>query len=94
VTRSRRQGGAWTVGCVGVAVRALTSITAQLTARFIDDPSDVASSVLTGFLAALASADLDRAPGHAAAEIGGLPLRLGRRRVLPPACWSLRVTAT
>jgi hypothetical protein len=60
VTRSRRHGGAWTVGCVGVALPALTSITAQLTARFVDDPADIASSVLTGFLAALSSADLDR----------------------------------
>lgn len=60
VTRSRREGGAWTVGCVGVALPALTTITAQLTDRFVDDPADIATAVLTGFLDALASADLDR----------------------------------
>jgi hypothetical protein len=60
LTRSRRAGGAWTVGCVGVALPALTTITAQLTDRFVDDPADIATAVLTGFLDALASADLDR----------------------------------
>lgn len=60
VTRSRREGGAWTVGCVGVALPALTTITAQLTDRFVDDPADIAAAVLTGFLGALASSDLDR----------------------------------
>ena len=60
VTRSRRDGRAWTVGCVGVALPALTTITAQLTDRFVEDPADIAAAVLTGFLAALSSADLGR----------------------------------
>jgi hypothetical protein len=59
-TRSRTQHGAWTVGCVGVALPALTSVVATLTARFADDPADVAAATLTGFLQALAEADLDR----------------------------------
>lgn len=60
VTRSRREGGAWTVGCVGMALPALTRSAAQLTARFADDPTDIVAAVLTGFLTALSEADLDR----------------------------------
>lgn len=39
VTRSRREGGAWTVGAVGVALPALTSVAARLTGRFAGDPA-------------------------------------------------------
>ncbi len=60
ITRSRREGGAWTVGCVGVALPALTRSAAQLTARFADDPADIVAAVLAGFVTALSSADLDR----------------------------------
>lgn len=60
VTRSRREGGAWTVGCVGVALPALTRSAAQLTARFADDPSDIVAAILTGFLTAVSEVDLDR----------------------------------
>lgn len=60
VTRSRTDGGAWTIGCVGVALPALTGIAARLTARFAGDPRDVHAAVLTGFLAELAVIDLAR----------------------------------
>lgn len=58
VTRARAEGGAWTLGCVGVALPALTTIAARLTARFAADPADIHAAVLAGFLAALAEIDL------------------------------------
>ncbi|WP_156755857.1 hypothetical protein [Actinokineospora pegani] len=60
VLRSRTDGGAWTVGAVGVALPALLSIASTLTARFANDPSDIHAAVLTGFVAALGEADLRR----------------------------------
>lgn len=60
VTRSRAEGGAWTVACAGVALPALTAIAARLSARFAADPADLHSAVLTGFLGDLAEVDLDR----------------------------------
>src|SRR2546421_2067528 len=54
VLRSRTDGATWTVGCVGVALPALTRIAATLTARFAGDPSDIHAAVLAGVLAALA----------------------------------------
>jgi hypothetical protein len=60
VVRSRTQGAAWTVGCVGVALPALTTITARLCARFAGDPHDIHAAVLTGFLTELAHLDLGK----------------------------------
>lgn len=60
VARSREDGGAWTVGCAGVALPALTRTAATLTARFAGDPRDVHAAVLAGFLAELAVVDLAR----------------------------------
>ena len=60
VTRSRAEGGAWTVACAGVALPALTAIAARLSARFAADPADLHSAVLAGFLGELAEVDLDR----------------------------------
>lgn len=57
---SREQGGKWTVGCVGLALPALTGICARLTARFVGDPRDIHAATLTGFLAELAHIDLGR----------------------------------
>ncbi len=59
VVRSRAEGGAWTVACAGVALPALTTIAARLSARFAADPADLHSAVLAGFLAELAEIDLD-----------------------------------
>ncbi|KOX19252.1 hypothetical protein ADK67_33815 [Saccharothrix sp. NRRL B-16348] len=60
VARSRDEGGAATVGCVGVALPALFAIAAELCAPFADDHHDIHAAVLTGFLSELARADLDR----------------------------------
>jgi hypothetical protein len=60
VLLARTEGGAWTVGAVGVALPALTSIAATLSAKFAGDPSDIHAAVLTGFVAELATIDLRR----------------------------------
>lgn len=57
VERARAEGGAWTVGCVGVAMPALRALANGLTARFADDASDVHAEVLVGFLGELARVD-------------------------------------
>jgi len=58
VLRSRTEGATWTLGCVGVALPALTTIAATLTVRFAGDPSDIHAAVLTGFVTELARVDL------------------------------------
>ncbi|MCK2241845.1 MULTISPECIES: hypothetical protein [unclassified Crossiella] len=60
VLRSRTEGATWTVAAVGMALPALTSVTARLTDRFAADPADVAGEVLRGFLAAVTTIDLRR----------------------------------
>ena len=60
VLLARTEGGAWTVGAVGVALPALTSIAATLSAQFAGDPSDIHAAVLAGFVAELATIDLRR----------------------------------
>ncbi|NUT52794.1 MAG: hypothetical protein HOV94_36735 [Saccharothrix sp.] len=60
VLLARTEGGAWTVGAVGVALPALTSITATLSARFAGDPRDIHAAVLAGFVAELGVIDLRR----------------------------------
>jgi hypothetical protein len=60
VHKSRDEGSTWTVGATGVALPALTAITATLSSRLAGDLGDIASEVLTGFLTALTSVDLDR----------------------------------
>lgn len=102
VLRSRTEGATWTVGCVGVALPALTTIAARLSARFAADPSDLHSAVLTGFLAELARIDL-RKPrimlrlrwaayrcGHTAlreALDAPAPAGTGFRSTAPPPPW-------
>jgi hypothetical protein len=60
VTRSRDEGDAATVACVGVALPALFAIAADLCAPFTDDHHDIHAAILTGFLAELATIDLAR----------------------------------
>jgi hypothetical protein len=60
VTRSRDEGDAATVCCVGVALPALFAIAAELCAPFTDDHHDIHAAILTGFLSELASIDLVR----------------------------------
>ncbi len=62
VTRSRAEGAAWTVACVGLALPALLRVAADLSERFAGDPADVHAEILTAFLASLATLDLNR-PG-------------------------------
>jgi hypothetical protein len=60
VTRSRDEGGTWTVACVGVALPALFALAAELCAPYADDPRDIHTAILTGFLSELARIDLAR----------------------------------
>ena len=60
VSRSRDEGGAWTVACVGVALPALFAIAAELCAKYADDYRDIHAAVLTGFLSELATVNLAR----------------------------------
>ncbi|MFF5096397.1 MULTISPECIES: hypothetical protein [Actinosynnema] len=60
VLLSRAQGGTWTVGAVGVALPALLSIAATLSAKFAGDSRDVHAAVLSGFVAELGQVDLHR----------------------------------
>ncbi|MCC8244995.1 hypothetical protein [Saccharothrix luteola] len=60
VLLARTEGGTWTVGCVGVALPALTVIAATLSAKFAGDPSDIHAAVLAGFVAELGGIDLRR----------------------------------
>jgi hypothetical protein len=60
VTRSRDEGGAATVGCVGVALPALFALAAELCAPFADDHHDIHAALLTGFLSELATINLGR----------------------------------
>ncbi|MBB5156806.1 hypothetical protein [Saccharopolyspora phatthalungensis] len=60
VLRSRTEGATWTVGCVGVALPALTRIAAMLSARFAGEVTDIHAAVLAGFLAELARVDLTK----------------------------------
>jgi hypothetical protein len=102
VRRARAEGGAWTVGCVGVALPALTAVAAKLTRCFAGDPTDIHADVLSGFLAGLATIDTDQPKimlrlrwrayrsGHAALlEALGGPTRTasGFRSQLPTRPW-------
>lgn len=60
VLMARTKRGAWTVGCVGVALPALVRVAAKLSARFAADPADIHAEVLAGFLQAVATIDLRR----------------------------------
>jgi len=61
VSRSRSDGPAWTIGCVGVAMPGLKQITARLLRGLpAAHAEDVISSLLTAFVAGLASIDLER----------------------------------
>ncbi|WP_432850624.1 sigma-70 family RNA polymerase sigma factor [Amycolatopsis sp. CA-161197] len=60
ITRARAEGGTWTMACVGLAMPVLLPVAAQLTNRFRGDKHDIHAAVVTGFLAALGEADLDR----------------------------------
>ena len=102
VLLARTEGGAWTVGAVGVALPALTSIAAALSAKFAGDPSDIHAAVLAGFVAELGEIDLRRPrvmlrlrwaayrAGHTAvreALDAPVPSGHGFRSTMPPPPW-------
>ncbi len=102
VLLARTEGGAWTVGAVGVALPALTSIAATLSAKFAGDPSDIHAAVLAGFVAELGEIDLRRPrvmlrlrwaayrAGHACvreALDAPVPSGHGFRSTVPPPQW-------
>ncbi|MFD8493885.1 sigma-70 family RNA polymerase sigma factor [Amycolatopsis sp. NPDC059657] len=60
ITRSRREAGAWTVACVGLALPVLLPIAARLTRRFRGEVHDIHSAVLDGFLSEVCTVDLTR----------------------------------
>lgn len=102
VLRARTDGGTWTIGAVGVALPALTSIAARLSASFAGDPSDIHAAVLAGFVAELGTVDLRRPrvmlrlrwaayrAGHTAvreALDAPVPAGHGFRSTTPPPPW-------
>jgi hypothetical protein len=102
VLLARTEGGAWTVGAVGVALPALTSIAATLSAKFASDPRDIHAAVLAGFVAELGEIDLRRPrvmlrlrwaayrAGHTAvreALDAPVPSGHGFRSTMPPPPW-------
>ncbi|MEU6260161.1 hypothetical protein ACFUEN_29855 [Streptomyces griseorubiginosus] len=60
VEQSRAHGATWTLACAGMALPALSSVTRWLAARFPGDTFDLQAEVLSGFLGALTTIDLDR----------------------------------
>ncbi|MFJ3779827.1 hypothetical protein ACIPX0_50015 [Streptomyces sp. NPDC090075] len=60
VLQSREHGATWTLACAGMALPALASAARWLTARFPGEVFDVHAEVLSGFLGALATVDVDR----------------------------------
>ncbi|UGQ10546.1 hypothetical protein LO772_27425 [Yinghuangia sp. ASG 101] len=102
VTRSRTEGAAWTVACVGMALPALIPLGRWMADRYPGEPWDIHAEVLTGFLRGLASVDLDRPgimvrlrwgafrAGHAAlyeALDAPTPIAPGFRSLPPPPPW-------
>jgi hypothetical protein len=64
VTRARDEGSAWTIGTVGVAMPALRRAAGILARGYRGDTADIDAEVLTGFLSAVRSLNLE-APGIA-----------------------------
>jgi hypothetical protein len=60
VTRSRANGGTWTVACVGLALPWLVQVAARLTRSAQGEAHDIQAAVMTGFLEELTTVDLDR----------------------------------
>lgn len=62
LTRSRRDGPTWTVACAGMALPMLAGVYRECVPRSVGDRDDIASEIVAGFVAALATIDLAR-PG-------------------------------
>lgn len=59
IRRARTGDPAWVVGLTGIALPGLRRAVANLVGSYHGDPADLQSEVLTGFLAAVRSLDLD-----------------------------------
>ncbi len=57
IERARAERGAWTVGCVGLALPGLITAAARLVGPYAADPADVYAAMLAGFLEELARID-------------------------------------
>ncbi|MEU9823305.1 hypothetical protein ACIGG9_29115 [Pseudonocardia alni] len=77
IGRSRREGATWTVACAGMALPMLAGAYRECVARVGGDGEEIASAVVTGFLAELAAIDPGR-PGLASA-LRWAALRAGLR---------------
>jgi len=60
IRRSRASGSRWTVGCAGMALPTLVTISRRLAATVGGERADVESEVCTAFLAVIADLDLTR----------------------------------
>ncbi|WP_085916374.1 MULTISPECIES: hypothetical protein [Pseudonocardia] len=77
IGRSRQEGATWTVACAGMALPMLAGAYRECVARVGGDGEEIASAVVTGFLAELAAIDPGR-PGLASA-LRWAALRAGLR---------------
>jgi hypothetical protein len=59
VTRARRDGPAWVVACVGIAIPGLRAQAGRLAARWHGDTQDLDAELIAGFVARLGTVDLD-----------------------------------
>jgi len=57
IERARAERGAWTVGCVGLALPGLITAAARLAGPYATDPADIYAAMLAGFLEELARID-------------------------------------
>lgn len=62
VLQSRMHGAAWTLACAGMALPASAGVVRWLSPRFPGDMRDLHAEVVSGFLQALSTVDVDR-PG-------------------------------
>ncbi|GGM81006.1 hypothetical protein GCM10012275_59570 [Longimycelium tulufanense] len=80
ITRSRAEGGTWTIVAVGLALPMLTPMAARLTDRYAGDPADIHAEIVSGFLDALQTVDLTR--GRITIRLRWAAYRAGHRALL------------
>lgn len=80
IKRARREGDAWTITALGLALPMLTTLAARLTETYADDPHDIHAEVVRGFLDALSTFDL--AEGRIAVRLWWAAYRSGHRALL------------
>ena len=77
ISRARREGSPWTIAAVGLALPMLTPLAARLTEHFANDPSDIHTEIVRGFLDALATLNL--AEGRIMIRLRWAAYRAGHR---------------